>query len=29
VTAFPDRGHFIQFEAPEQVGDLLARFFAG
>jgi haloalkane dehalogenase len=28
VTAFPDRGHFIQFEAPEQVGDLLGRFFA-
>jgi haloalkane dehalogenase len=29
VTALPHRGHFIQFEAPEQVGDLLARFFAG
>ena len=28
VTAFPDRGHFIQFEAPDQVGELLARFFA-
>ena len=27
VTAFPDRGHFIQLEAPEQVGDLLGRFF--
>ena len=29
VTAFPDRGHFIQFEAPEQIGALLGRFFAG
>ena len=29
VTALPERGHFIQFEAPEQVGDLLGRFFAG
>lgn len=29
VTAFPDRGHFIQLEAPGQVGELLARFFAG
>lgn len=28
VTAFPDRGHFIQLEAPEHVGDLLAEFFA-
>ena len=28
VTAFTERGHFIQFEAPEQVGALLARFFA-
>lgn len=27
VTAFPDRGHFIQLEAPAHVGDLLARFF--
>ena len=23
----PDLGHFIQLEAPAQVGDLLARFF--
>jgi haloalkane dehalogenase len=29
VTAFPDRGHFLQFEAPERLGDLLGRFFAG
>ena len=29
MTAFPDRGHFIQLEAPEQVGELLATFFAG
>jgi pimeloyl-ACP methyl ester carboxylesterase len=29
VTALPDRGHFIQFEAPEQVGAWLAVFFAG
>jgi haloalkane dehalogenase len=29
VTAFPDRGHFIQLEAPDPVGELLARFFAG
>ena len=29
VTALPERGHFIQFEAPEQVSDLLGRFFAG
>jgi pimeloyl-ACP methyl ester carboxylesterase len=29
VTALPERGHFVQFEAPEQVGDLLGRFFAG
>jgi len=28
VTALPDRGHFIQLEAPAQVGDLLGRFFA-
>lgn len=27
VTAFPDRGHFLQLEAPDQVGELLARFF--
>lgn len=29
VTAFPDRGHFIQLEAPRQVDGLLAQFFAG
>ena len=29
VTALPDRGHFVQFEAPEHVGELLARFFVG
>ena len=29
VTAWPDRGHFIQFEAPEHVGDMLASFLAG
>jgi pimeloyl-ACP methyl ester carboxylesterase len=28
VTALPDCGHFLQEEAPEQVGDVLARFFA-
>jgi len=28
VAAFAHRGHFIQLEAPEQVGDLLGRFFA-
>lgn len=28
VTALPDRGHFIQLEAPGHVGELLARFFA-
>jgi pimeloyl-ACP methyl ester carboxylesterase len=28
VTALPGRGHFIQEEAPEQVGQLLAEFFA-
>ena len=28
VTALPDLGHFIQFEAPEHVGDMLGRFFA-
>ena len=29
VTPLPSRGHFIQEEAPEQVGELLAEFFAG
>src|SRR2546423_5655230 len=28
VTALPDCGHFLQEEAPEQVGELLAAFFA-
>jgi pimeloyl-ACP methyl ester carboxylesterase len=28
VTALPDCGHFLQEEAPEQVGELLASFFA-
>jgi haloalkane dehalogenase len=28
VTALPDCGHFLQEEAPEQVGELLADFFA-
>jgi pimeloyl-ACP methyl ester carboxylesterase len=27
VTAFRERGHFIQLEAPGQVGESLARFF--
>jgi pimeloyl-ACP methyl ester carboxylesterase len=28
VTALPNRGHFVQEEAPEEVGELLAEFFA-
>ena len=28
VTALPDCGHFLQEEAGEQIGDLLAEFFA-
>jgi haloalkane dehalogenase len=28
VTALPGRGHFIQEEAPQEVGELLAEFFA-
>ena len=28
TTALPDCGHFLQEEAPKQVGELLARFFA-
>jgi pimeloyl-ACP methyl ester carboxylesterase len=28
VTSLPGRGHFIQEEVPEQVGELLAEFFA-
>jgi pimeloyl-ACP methyl ester carboxylesterase len=29
VTALPDCGHFLQEEAAEEIGDLLAEFFAG
>jgi haloalkane dehalogenase len=29
VTALPDCGHFLQEEAPERIGELLAKFFAG
>jgi haloalkane dehalogenase len=29
VTALPDCGHFLQEEAPAEIGRLLARFFAG
>jgi pimeloyl-ACP methyl ester carboxylesterase len=29
VTALPDCGHFLQEEAPERVGELLAEFFGG
>jgi len=28
VTALPDRGHFLLEEAGEEVGELLAEFFA-
>jgi pimeloyl-ACP methyl ester carboxylesterase len=28
VTTLPDCGHFLQEDAPEQVGELLAQFFA-
>ena len=28
VTSLPGRGHFIQEEAPDEVGELLAEFFA-
>lgn len=28
LTELPDRGHFLQEEAPGEVGELLARFFA-
>ena len=28
VTVLPDCGHFLQEEAPAEVGALLARFFA-
>ncbi len=29
VTALPDCGHFLQEEAAEEIGELLAEFFAG
>jgi pimeloyl-ACP methyl ester carboxylesterase len=29
VTALPECGHFLQEEAPEEIGSQLARFFAG
>jgi haloalkane dehalogenase len=29
VTALPDCGHFLQEEAPQRVGELLAEFFGG
>jgi pimeloyl-ACP methyl ester carboxylesterase len=29
ITALPDCGHFLQEEAPAEIGRLLARFFAG
>jgi pimeloyl-ACP methyl ester carboxylesterase len=28
VTALPGCGHFLQEEAPEEIGELLASFFA-
>lgn len=28
VTAMPDCGHFLQEESPEEIGRLLAEFFA-
>ncbi len=28
VTALPDCGHFLQEEAPREIGELLAEFFA-
>jgi haloalkane dehalogenase len=28
VTALPDCGHFLQEEAPAEIGELLAEFFA-
>jgi pimeloyl-ACP methyl ester carboxylesterase len=28
ISVLPDCGHFIQEEAPAEVGALLARFFA-
>jgi pimeloyl-ACP methyl ester carboxylesterase len=27
LTALPDCGHFLQEDAPERVGELLAEFF--
>jgi pimeloyl-ACP methyl ester carboxylesterase len=29
VTSLPEAGHFLQEEAPDRVGELLAEFFAG
>jgi pimeloyl-ACP methyl ester carboxylesterase len=29
ITALPECGHFLQEEAPAEIGRLLARFFAG
>lgn len=29
LTVFPDRGHFIQEEVPDELGELLSEFFAG
>jgi pimeloyl-ACP methyl ester carboxylesterase len=29
VTALPQCGHFLQEEAPQEIGTLLARFLAG
>ena len=29
ITALPGAGHFLQEDAPDQVGELLAAFFSG